>query len=81
MAALTFADHCSLVWKVGEDRAFVGPTRQGSYRRLRSSWPAGSRARERAILAGDAARFEAAWAVDGPRTRSRRWRARLLASG
>src|SRR5262249_34975274 len=38
-------------------------------------------ARECAILARTAARSEAAWAVDWPRARGRRWRAWILASG
>src|SRR5215469_18521006 len=33
------------------------------------------------ILAGTAPRSETAWAVDWPRARGRRWRARILASG
>src|SRR5262249_50274034 len=37
-------------------------------------------ARKCAILAGTAPRSEAAWAVDWPRARGRRWRARILAS-
>src|SRR5262249_31802064 len=39
------------------------------------------RSRKCAILAGTAPRSEAAWAVDWPRARGRRWRARILAGG
>src|SRR6202035_1918147 len=38
------------------------------------------RAREHTILEGAAPRPQASWAIDGPRARGCRWRARLLAS-